>query len=234
MHNCKLTRNTFIDLTFDEMPPASARQLLAELNDCPTCRDEYEALRSTLHVSHQALRSAQPGEEFWPGYRARLQSKLLARRAQLEGTAELASSTAPSVGAHLWLVVRSMAATSVRVPVPAALALLLVAPVSFFIVRSHLKVKAAPSAPVVFAEPKTVQVPVIQEKVITRVVYIEKKARRSGRGKNQSDPTAIPGGMNSVAESYLSNKTTLSLVDFKPTDEVKLTIIKGSYKDQNR
>jgi hypothetical protein len=95
-------------------------------------------------------------------------------------------------------------------------------------------VNAAPSTPVVIAKPKTVEVPVIQEKVITRVVYVEKKDRKFGSGPNHLNRTSAPAGINSVAPSDLSNKTALSLVGFKPTDEVKLTIIKGSYKDQKR
>src|SRR4051812_33057709 len=95
MHNCKLTRNDFVDFVLGEVSAARATQLLAELNECPACREEYEALRTTLHVSNQALRSALPGEEFWSGYRARLQSKLLANPAQLENAGELSASSVP-------------------------------------------------------------------------------------------------------------------------------------------
>jgi hypothetical protein len=123
-----------------------------------------------------------------------------------------------------------MATTSVRVPIPAALAVLLVFGAYFFVMRTR---NATSLPPVVFAEPRTVEVPVIQEKVITRVVYVEKKNRRFGTDTNQP---ANPGGTNGVAGtgSDATNRTALSLAGFKPTDEVKLTIIKGSYKDQKR
>ena len=238
MHNCKLTRNNLLDLALDEIPGARATQLLGELNDCPECHEEYEALRSTLQVSNQALRSALPSEEFWPDYRTRLQSKLVAASAQLENAGKHESSSAlvrpASLSLRLWLALRSMATTSVRVPLPAAFALLLVLPLSFVVMRSRVQINPTPSAPVVFTEPKTIQVPVVQEKVITRVVYVDKKDRRSRSGTNQSNRTATPAGTNGVAGSDLSNKTALSLVGFKPTDEVKLTIIKGNYKDQKR
>ena len=237
MHNCKLFRNSFIDLALDEIPSARSTQLLAELNNCQACREEYAALRSTLHISDQALRSGLPGEEFWPGYRTRLRAKLLATPAQVESTGELHSSAAfpapKSLSSQLWLALRTMATTSVRVPIPAALAVLLVFGAYFFVMRTRGQVNATSLPPVVFAEPRTVEVPVIQEKVITRVVYVEKKNRRFGRDTNQP---ANPGGINGVAGtgSDATNRTALSLAGFKPTDEVKLTIIKGSYKDQKR
>ena len=80
MHNCRLTRNRLIDLALDEMAPAEAKQLLAELDDCPACQEEYATLRNTWRVSGQALRSALPTESFWPGYHARLQGKLIPAR----------------------------------------------------------------------------------------------------------------------------------------------------------
>src|SRR6185295_12069546 len=129
MHNCKLTRTSFVELAFDELPPARSRELLAELNDCQDCREEYAALGSTLHVSNQALRSTLPGEEFWPGYRTKLHAKLLASTNQeiaTAGTQSVMPASRPaSFGARLWLALRTMATTYVRVPIPAALGVLL-------------------------------------------------------------------------------------------------------------
>ncbi len=236
MHNCKLTRSSFIDLALDEVQPAKSKQLLAELNNCPACRTEYQALRSTLHVSNQALRSALPGEEFWPGYRTRLHSKLLAGPAQSRNTAEHFSPSAlaspASLNSKVWLALRTLATTSIRVPLPAALAVLLIFGAFFLVMRTRGQANAPAVTPVALAETKTLEVPVIQEKVITRVVYVEKKSRRSRNGENQS---ATPGGDNSVAgRSNASNRTALSLAGFKPTDEVKLTVIKGSATEQKR
>ena len=236
MHNCKLTRSSFIDLALGEIEPARATQLQAELNDCPGCHEEYESLRSTLHVSNQALRSAVPGEEFWPGYRTRLHAKLLASPApQLESAGEPPSALATmSLSSQLWSALKTLATTSVSVPVPAALALLLVFGVFFFVLRAREQVNVTPSTPVALVNTRTVEVPVIQEKVITRVVYVEKKGRRSASGANQSDRTEIPAAPNSVAVTGSNPATALSLAGFKPTNEVKLTVIKGSYKDEKR
>ena len=235
MHNCKLTRSSFIDLALGEIEPARATQLQTELNDCPACLEEYESLRSTLHVSNQALRSAVPSEEFWPGYRIRLRSKLVAgpvRQSESAGERPSSALSAPvSLGSQLWLALRTLATTSVRVPVPATLALLLVFGVFFFLLRAREQVQAPPSAPVELV--RTVEVPVIQEKVLTRVVYVEKKERRCASGANQSERKEIPVAPNTVAATGSDPSGALSLVGFKPTNEVKLTIIKGSSRTKN-
>lgn len=235
MHNCKLTRSSFIDLVLAELPPARLTDLLTELDNCPTCQEEYAALRSTLHVSNQALRSVLPGEEFWPGYRDRLHTKLLASPTpEMEHYSLYTRPARLPLSAQLWLALRTMATTSVRVPVPAALALMLLFGVSFFVLRARAQVNAAPPSPEALVETKTVPVPVIQEKVVTHVVYLEKKGRRSGSGANRLDRTDIPSNGVAATGSDASARTALSLVGFKPTDEVKLTVIKGSYKDQKR
>lgn len=236
MHNCKLTRSSFIDLVLGEIEPARATELQAELNDCPGCHEEYESLRSTLHVSNQALRSAEPGEEFWPGYRTRLHAKLLANPTQqAESAGERPSALATmSLSSQVWSTVKTLATTSVRVPVPAALTLLLGFGVFFFVLRGRERMNVTPSTPVALVNTRTVQVPVIQEKVVTRVVYVEKKSRRSAGGASQSDRTGIPAASNTVAVAGSDPATALSLAGFKPTNEVKLTVIKGSYKDEKR
>jgi hypothetical protein len=53
------------------------------------------------------------------------------------------------------------------------------------------------------------------------------RTNRSDQSDQGDVPTIGPG-------SDASDKTALSLVGFKPTDEVKLTVIKGSYKDEKR
>jgi anti-sigma factor RsiW len=222
MHNCKLTRRSFIDLALDEVSPASSLQLLAELKECPACQEEYAALRNTLHVSNRALRSALPGEGFWSGYHTRLHAKLSAvpvRQSDEEHHSPLPAQV--SFGSQLWLALRAMATTSLRVPVPAVLALALLLGVSFFVLRARRQVNTTQSTPVALVETRTVEVPVIQEKVVTRVVYVEKKPRRSVNGLDRRQ-----------IQSGSPGDSAVSLVGFKPTDEIKLTIIKGSYKDE--
>jgi len=241
MHNCKLTRSGFIDLSLDEVPPAKTTQLLAELNECPQCREEYAALTSTLHLSNQALRSSLPGEEFWTGYRARLNAKLLVQASNnvTENSTALPHSTRtslrPTEGTSarskqgLWWLVKKTATATIRVPVPAALALMLLFGV-FLVVRSRGPVNVPPPTQVPIVETRTVNVPVIQERIVTRVVYLEKKGRSSRLGTNPPDRSAAPGLSDSVARARSDAATgaAMSLVGFKPTEQIKLTITRGT------
>lgn len=224
MHNCKLTRRNLVDLVLDELPGTRSAQLLADLNGCESCQLEYAALRSTLHVSNQALRSALPAEEFWSGYRSRLRSKLSASESQ-----QIGHAVKLPLSSQLRLALRTIFTASVRVPLPAALGLMLLFGASFFMLRARAQVNASPAAPVVLVETKNIEVPVIQEKVVTRVVYVARKGdrTRTNRSDQKDFPTIGPA-------SDASDKTALSLVGFKPTEEVKLTVIKGSYKDDKR
>jgi len=236
MHNCRLTRNGLMDLVLDEMPSAEAKQLLAELNDCAACREEYAALRNTWRVFGQALRSAQPTEKFWPGYHARLQGKLI----QHQDNEKASSSLQParqslnlSLWLRFWIAVRKLATTSVRLPVPVALALMLLFVISVVVLRVRGPANTTPSNQLTSVETRMIQIPVIQEKVVTRVVYVEKKTSRSRGASNQLDREEL-NAANRLARagSDASGKTAMSLAGFKPTDQVKLTIIKGSYQDE--
>jgi hypothetical protein len=80
-------------------------------------------------------------------------------------------------------------------------------------------------------ETQTIEVPVIQEKVVTRVVYVEKKSDRSKGGVKGLDRHGFPAALIGADPAA---KTAMSLAGFKPTDEVKLTVIKGSDKDEKR
>jgi hypothetical protein len=226
MHNCKQTKQELIDLALAEQPVESP-QLLRELDGCSACREELAALRSTLHVSGQALRLLVPGEDFWNGYHERLRSKLLA------APIVAAESARQSLASRGWAALKTIATSSVRLPVPAALAAVLLVGVSFTVLLRGARASVNTTNHLAQVETRTVEVPVVQEKVVTRVVYFEKKHRRFGRDTNQP---ANPGGTNGVAGtgSVATNRAALSLAGFKPTDEVKLTIIRGSYKDQKR
>ena len=69
---------------------------------------------------------------------------------------------------------------------------------------------------------KTVEVPVIHEKTVTQVVY-RKRDRREVASRNANDNPMAP---------RQNEATLVSLSGFTPTNEVKLTIIKGSYQDE--
>jgi hypothetical protein len=249
MHNCRLTRNGLLDLALDEMSSAEANQLLAELDECAACREEYATLRNTWRVSGQALQSALPTENFWPGYHARLQGKLIQHLQQANEKAS--SSLEPvrqSLNSPLWLRIwiavvtqtvslrsigSKLATTSVRVPVPVALALMFLFGISLFALRARGPVNAAPSDQLNPVETRVVQIPVIQEKVVTRMVYVEKKGSRSRNAAYRLDREDLNAANRlAISASEASGKTAMSLVGFRPTDQIKLTIIKGSYQDE--
>jgi len=228
MHKCKSIRNNFVELAGDEIPSTRAERLLAEVNSCAACREEYAAVRRAVHVSGQALRSTLPAETFWPAYQERLKSRLASSQEQ---NLQTPTALRTSLGSRLLQTLRSFASSSVRVPVPAALALLLLLGAAFFVVRPKPQAIAAAvtnSLPV--TEIRTVEVPVIKEKVITRVVYVERKVRR---GVAPED-LAAASPANALALRNASDHAPLSLVDFKPADEVKLTVIKSGFKDEKR
>jgi hypothetical protein len=252
MHNCRLTRNGLIDLALDEMSSVEAKQLLAELNDCAACREEFTTLRNTWRVSGQALQSALPSENFWPGYHARLQGKLIQHLQQAnEKVSSSLQPVEPCLNSPQWLPIwiavvtqivslrsigRKLAATSVRVPIPVALVLMFLFGIPVFILFARgplVPANAGPANQLVSVETRTVEIPVIHEKVVTRVVYVEKKANRSRSGANQLNREDLNAADRlASARPDASSKTAMSLVGFKPTNQVKLTIIKGSYRDE--
>jgi len=215
MHNCKANRETLIALALN--PPDRTQSAAAELETCATCREEYAALRNALRVADQAKQSALPAENFWSGYHARLRQRLEA------GSQSAIPSYAFEKRAGLKTLLGNLFTSSVRVPVPVAAGLLLFLVASFtFALNSRRPINTPP--PMVVT--KTVEVPVAQEtvreRVVTRVVYRERDRRQPSRAQ----ANAIAARRTEPAG------TPISLVGFKPTNEVKLTIIKGSYRDE--
>jgi anti-sigma factor RsiW len=213
MHNCKANREALIALALK--PPDRTQSLPAELETCATCREEYAALRNALRIADQTKQSTLPAENFWAGYQARL-------RQRLEAGSQSAVPS-PAFEKRPSARLRDLFTSSVRVPIPLAAALLLFLVASFaFALNSRRPI--APPQPIVVTKTVAVSVPqeTVRERVITRVVYRERDRRQSSR----ANINAIAARRNEPAE------TQISLVGFKPTNEVKLTIIKGSYRDE--
>jgi hypothetical protein len=214
MHNCQANRERLIALALN--PPDQTQPLPAEFETCATCREEFAALRNTLRIAGQAKQSALPTEDFWPGYRARLRQRL--ETGAQSPDASPAFEERPS---RTWL--GNLLTSSVRLPVPVAAALLIFLGVSLVFALNARRPIAAPQP---FVATRTVEVLVpqetVRERVVTRVVYRERDRRESAGAK----PNAIAARRNEPAEK------PISLVGFKPTNEVKLTIIKGSYRDE--
>jgi hypothetical protein len=190
--------------------------LPAELEACAACREEYAALRSLLRAVDQAKQSALPAENFWPGYNTRLRQRL--------ETGSNAGLLLPETEKQISLrtLLGNLFSSSVRVPIPLAAVLLVFLGVSIvFALNSRRPLSAAP--PLIVS--KTVEVPVIQEKIrentVTRVIY---------RERQRHQPTSARANAIAVQQKASATEAPMSLVGFKPTNEVQLTIIKGSYQ----
>jgi len=238
MHNCKSTRKSLTDLALNEIQPGQKEQLLTELKQCAACREEYASIREALSISEQTLLSTLPAESFWAGYHDRLVDRL-------ENHSTYVAPAGFSRMAQLWLRVRKMATASVRVPVPiaAAVLLLLFSVGILFAWNSRREPKPVlPSTQPPSVITQTVTVPVMQEKVVTRIVYVERNRGRSRTGRDQSTGTDLGNAASGAAQANRQanrqtnvetpDTTAISLVGFKPTDQVKLKIMKGSYRDE--
>jgi hypothetical protein len=196
MHNCKETTERITEVLLDGADPRLS--LSTELRECAECRAEFRALKETLQLTIRLIDTATPPDSYWPGYHARLKEKLHAAQQPRVAPGQFRADRHPS---GLLRFFRS----SIRVPVPVGLALLLMLGVA---VVFSIRVPAEPSIVRV-----PVEVPIVQEKTVTQtqIVYRERRARRPKTTR------AVPSNDAAVA----------SLDGFKPAEEVKLTVIKG-------
>lgn len=210
MHNCKSTRDLATEFLLDKAAPPN--ELLVELRECSECREEVEALKDTLRATTRIVESTAPPEAYWQGYHARLRQKL-----------ENVSVPVSSARRHSWL--KRVLATSVRIPVPVGAALILLFAVSLFVAARSSNSK--PVGPLVVKVP--VEVPVIQERVVTRVVYRDRYRPVVARKLDQSNRATRE---STLARSQKNDAIPTSLLGFKPLEEIKLTVIKGGGNDK--
>jgi len=217
MHSCKAIRKTLAELALDELEPNQALRL--ELEQCPACREEYASVRNTLRIVNQTMQSASTPEGFWSGYHFRLRQKIAA-----ESVVPLRVATART---GLLISLRRVVAASVPVPVPIGAFLVLAVGLSFILALKFgrpANAQPANGAPSVVI--KTVEVPVTRDRVVTRVVYREVNRRPGTQSEPRSSSNTKRGS------DKMNPQTPMSLVGFKPANDVKLTIIKGSYRDE--
>lgn len=202
MHKCKETTERITELLLDGADPRLS--LSTELRECANCRAEFRALKETLQLTTRLIETATPPDNYWPGYHARLREKLHAAQQPRVEPGQYRGERHPS-----W--VSRFFRSSIRVPVPVGLALLLMLGVAFVFSK---RVSTKPVIVHVPVEvPRDVPVPVVQEKekIVTQIVYRERRSKPS-----KATPV-LPKNNEAVA----------TLDGFKPADEVKLTVIKG-------
>ena len=166
MHDCRETKEQLTELLLDGANCRSDEVLSAELRGCADCRNEFEALNATLRITTRSRELSAPTEDYWTSYHAKLRQKLLNVNAVNE-------SHGPSL-------VERFFRFSIPVPAPVALALIvacaILVPVGIRAARKQTT--QTPSVVHVPVEVR-VEVPVVQEKIVTRVVY--RKTRPSAR-----------------------------------------------------
>ena len=201
MHDCREVKEQITELVLDDHQDEA---LLAELNRCAECRAEFDAVNATLRMTARLKETCTPEESYWVGYHDKLRQKIQHSANDFDAKAQRRKAEPTSFFAALRLCVR----TTVPVPIP-LLAAVILAFVAVGVTAIPGIKQPAPPTPSVVHVP--VEVPVVQEKIVTRVVYRERRlpARTSTRSVN-SEP-----------------KVEATFAKFKPTDEVKLTVIKG-------
>jgi hypothetical protein len=217
MHDCKASKDDLIEMVLGDSRLHSDASIT--LPACPACREELNSLRNTMQMTRAAMQLAEPGDRFWPGYEARLRERL----------ARVGQSPSSSSPARLGFaaLLRRVAVASVPVPAPLALAFVgFIVFAAVFTVHTR-RSSGAPVVALTSVVEKTVQVPVVQEKVITRVVY-----RNRETALRPVAPQSEASRRN-IAEKQREETICLaqSLEGFKPAHDARLTIIKGSYRD---
>ena len=202
MHDCRETKEQITELLLDGIDGRQDEALRTELSRCRECRAEFDALSATLRITTRLREITTPAESYWAGYHARLRQKI--HRSDFDAKAQRRKGIPASFFATLRLCVR----TTVPVPVPLIAAMVLAFVTVCLIAVLGIKQPASQTPSIVHVP---VEVPVVQEKIVTRVVYRERRppARTTKRPIN-SEP-----------------KVEGTFAKFKPTDEVKLTVIKG-------
>ena len=232
MHNCKETREIFTELLLDGVDFRSDQAISAELTRCTECRSEFETLSATLRMTSRVSESTAPGEDYWPAYHAKLRRRLetTTSRAKAQRHKDelgpLFEPLRPRAGPSL--LVRFLK-TSVHVPLPLAAALVIAAAlfIPLAIRAAHKDVQPANTTTIVRVP---VEVPVVQEKIVTKVVYRDRptivRATKRTREDSSSEST--------FAKSQRPRNEAMpaTLVGFKPSDEVKLTVIKGGVPNE--
>lgn len=211
MHNCSETKERITELLLDGADCRSDEALSADLRGCAECRNEFNALRATLRLTMRLRDTAAPAESYWIHYHTKLRRGIEDWAEQSQAKAQRRREESFDFFAPLRLCVR----TSVSVPVPLIGAVILACvALGVFAARANRTPAAQP--PVIVQVP--VEVPVTQEKIVTRIVYRDRKApiRTSKKLIN-----AAPKAEGTFA------KSRDTLAGFKPTEEVKLTVIKG-------
>ena len=230
MHDCHTIKDALLELAFDELSPERKLSLLVEIESCADCRSLYRETTEALYAVDEAATRARPGEAYWLAYDERLLNQL--KRVEIERRTEQDERSTERVPRR-WTQIFA-ARLSVPYPVAAIVVLLLIVSTAMTL-RARRSDNATAAAPPQTAETRTVEVPVVHEKVVTRTVYVERRGRM-GRAAQVQSTVARTGEPNLVAREAAGATTApltrKGLAGFQPTDDVKLTIIKANEENK--
>jgi hypothetical protein len=215
MHNCRETKEQITEFVLDGADRRADEVLLAELRACAECREEFNALNATLRVTTRLREISAPSETYWSGYHEKLRHKLV--------DSQRIQSISPSWFARVFNA-------TVPVPVPVAAALVIACAVLIPIAIRAARQQSQPQTPSIVHVPVVQEKPTIQEKIVTRVVYRDRRAP-ARNAKRVVDPSTTE---STFARSQKPQNVEIpaTLIGFKPTEEVKLTIIKGGPQNE--
>jgi hypothetical protein len=194
MHDCRTTEGRLVDLVFDELGAGERRRLLAELDGCADCLEEYRSMAGALSAFDEAGEAAPPDEAYWHDYQAALRRRL-----------RPAASTVAPRRAPFW---RRALAARLTVPAPAAAAVALALLFSTALALSPRTPPARSPAPprqtaAAATPPQVPPAPIVTERVVTRVVYVERrKGERAGRLIHAGEPDGLPAGERTEDQGY--------------------------------
>ena len=225
MHNCKATREMINELLLVEENDFQDNTLSHDLENCDECRAEFNSVRKTLRITTRVVEKVTPPDNYWTAYHATLKQKLIDSQTQLLEASRPVSRTS-------WMA--AFFKSSVRVPVPVGIGLMLAFAMSLLLVaRGSRTIDIAPPSLSVVQVP--IEVPVIREKPVIRVVYRERDRRaisnKSNRPTDRPDLDSSPAQSQSP-KSFSADARPVTLAGFKPLDEIKLTVIRGGSPDE--
>jgi hypothetical protein len=156
----------------------------------------------------------------------------------------LADFRASARRAPLW---RRALNAQVRVPLPVAACAAVVLLGSLYVLGTRATARVEPSAAQTAVEPaavRVVEVPVVQERLVTRTVYVERKGREGARPAAPRRPEReelAQGGAGDVEAPRRREEaqgqeaqafTRVDMNDFQPAGEVKLRIVSRGGVDE--
>jgi hypothetical protein len=222
MHNCRRIEKQFVDLLFDELDAGHKLRLLTEIETCANCLGHYLSLSETLLVFDRTAEASLPTESYWHLYNATLRNRL---------HAPVQAPIAEKI-AHVpfW---KRVLTTKLSLPAPIAAALVVGLIISSALALRHTPTTQAIAPPMPPIESvKFVEVPIVQERIVTRTVYVERKRAVERLARSSPLVAARATGVNDSALADNKHEdepgffTRANLKGFQPADDMKLRVIK--------